>query len=177
MDVGFIILCPDRRIGGLKNTLGSIRCHSYNREAICVVGDDTTDEELKSFKQICETHKGDNTITSLINTGMKKLRQEWACLLFSGSRIPSYIEWKFSSWIKDEKDVLFPVVDRKHDFITGSLNGVVINRRFFEEVGNFPTVTMKKHGLNDFEFAKMFWAIDAIEKGCKFKAIVGMRVI
>lgn len=177
MDVGFVILCPDRKIGGLKNTLGSIRCHSYNREAICMVGNDATDAELKEFKQICVTHAGDDTITSLINTGIKKLKHDWACVVFSGSRVPSYIEWKFSTWIKNDTDVLFPVIDRKCDFTTGSFNGVVVNKKFFEKVGDFPTVTMKKYGMNDFEFAKMLWAVDAMASGCTFKAIVGMRII
>lgn len=177
MDVGFLILCPDRRIGGLKNSIGSIISYSYDRQAICVVGDDATDEEVRDFKKVCPTYKGGGTITSLINTGMKKIKNDWAFIMFGGSRIMTYQEWRFSTWAKQETDVLFPVVDRKCNFIEGSFNGVLINKKFFEKVGDFPTETMQKFGLNDFEFAKMLWAIDAIEQGATFKAIVGMRIV
>ena len=74
MDLGFIILCPDRNIGGLRNTLLSISHNSYNREALAVVGSDATAAEIKTMKEICPIHKGKDTITSLINTGMKKLK-------------------------------------------------------------------------------------------------------
>lgn len=177
MDVGFVILCPERNIGGLKNTLGSIRFHSYNRDSICVVGKDTTSTELADMNKFAPTFKGEDTITSLINIGMKKIKHDWACILFSGSRIPAYIEKKIAVWAGSESDVLFPVVDRKWEFSEGSFNGVVINTKFFAKVGDFPAVAMMKAGLNDFEFAKMLWAMQAAEHGCKFKAIVGMRII
>jgi hypothetical protein len=177
MDVGFVILCPDRNVGGLRNTLGSVTHHSYNRESICVVGEDATAAELKELKQHCETHKGANTITSLINVGMKKIKHEWAFIVFSGSRIQPYLERKIETFAKNDTDVLFPVVDRKCNFIDGSFNGVLFNKKFFAKVGEFVTADMQKQGLNDFELAKMFWAVDAIGHGCTFKAIVGMRVI
>lgn len=177
MDVGIVILCPDRNVAGLRNTLGSVKHHTYDRESICVVDDAIPTEALREFKQFCETHKGDNTITSLINTGMKKVKHDWAFLVFGGSRIQPNVEHKFSQWVKKDTDILFPVVDMKWNFVDGSFNGVLINKKFFADVGDFPSQTMQKSGLNDFEFAKMLWSIDAIEKGCTFKAIVGMRII
>jgi hypothetical protein len=177
MDVGFIILCPDRKIGGLKNSLGSIKSYSYDREAICIVGEDTSPTELKDMKQLCPTHKAGTTITGLINTGMKKLNHDWAYIMFAGSRVMQYIEWKFDTYVKDEKDIIFPVVDRKWGFVEGSFNGVMINTKFFEKVGDFPDDEMQKVGVNDFELAKMFWALDAMDNGCKFKAIVGMKIM
>ncbi len=177
MDVGFVILCPDRNIGGLKNTVGSITFHSYDRDALAVVGNDVSATELKNLKQVCETHKGEDTITSLINVGMKKLKHDWACIIFSASRIPMYIERKIENFAKADTDVLFPIIDRKMNFVEGSFNGVVINREFFKKVGDFPTSQMYKKGTNDFELAKMFWAMQAIQEGCTFKGIVGLRVI
>ena len=47
VDLGFIILCPDRNVGGVRNTCGSIRHHSYNRDTMCVLPSDTTKEELE----------------------------------------------------------------------------------------------------------------------------------
>jgi hypothetical protein len=177
MDLGFVVLCPDRRIGGLKNTLGSIQAHTYDRDALCVVGDDATAVELEEFNSLCPTYRGKNTVTSLINLGVKKCRHDWAFLMFSGSRLPRHIERKLTSFCTSDRDVLFPGVDGKYDFVEGSFNGVVINTKFFEEVGNFPCNVMAKAGLNDFEFAKMLWAIDAMDRGVVFKSIVGMKII
>lgn len=177
MDVGFLILNPERNVAGLKSTLGSIRHYAYNRESICIVGNDANTKEIKEMKEYCQTHKGENTMTSLINVGMKKMQHDWAFLLFSGSRIPTFLERKFSIFCKDPKDVLFPVVDGKYNFVEGSFNGVLINTKTFREIGEFPDVVMENQGKNDFEIAKMFWAAKALEHGIKFKAIVGMRII
>lgn len=177
MDYGFVILSPDRNVAGLKNTLGSIRFYSYNRQAICIVDEDAPSSEVKEMKKMCDVYKGENTLTSLINAGMKKNKHEWAFIMFAGSRIPPSLEYKLDLWAKKDSDVVFPVVDRKWQFVEGSFNGVFINKKFFNSVGDFPTATMKKQGFNDFELAKMFWAVDALDKGCTFKAIVGMKVI
>lgn len=177
MDMGVIILCPDRNIAGLKNTLGSIKHHCYGRECIAIVPGDTPAADVKDMKELCPTHKGKGTITSLINTGMKKIKHDWAFIMFGGSRVQPYLERRFASFVKSEKDVLYPVVDRKCNFVDGCFNGVLINTEFFKTVGDFPEVTIQKEGFNDFELAKLFWALDAIEKGGIFKGIVGMKII
>jgi hypothetical protein len=177
MDVGFLILSPDRNIAGLKNTLGSIKYNSYNRESICVVGNDANDNDIKEMSMLCPTYKGEDTITSLVNLGMEAIKNEWAFIVFGGSRLPRSIEKKWDSFCKADTTILFPVVDSKYNFVDGSFNGVLINKAFFKKVGDFPTNTMQKYGLNDFEFAKMLWTIDAINHKAEFKAIVGMRII
>lgn len=178
MDLGFIILCPDRNIGGLRNTLLSISHNSYNRESLAVVGSDATATEIKTMKEICPIHKGKETITSLINTGMKKLKHEWAFLMFAGSRVQPYVEKKVEQFATTEKDVLFPVVDRRFDFVSGSFDGVIINTKFFQEVGDFPDITILKEegSINEFEMAKLLWSVSASHKQAIFKAIVGLRV-
>lgn len=177
MDIGIIILCPDRNIGGLRNSVGSIQHHMYDRDILGVVGEDASPQEIKEMKQICPIHKGENTITSLINVGMKKNKHDWGFIMFSGSRVPNYVEHKLIAFCKSDNEILFPVIDKKWSFVEGSFNGVLINTKFFKKIGDFPCQTMQKQGMNDFELAKLFWAIDAIDQGCKFRAIVGMRVI
>jgi len=176
MDVGFIVLCPDRALGGLKNSVGAIGHQCYDRDCIAVVPQDVTAKEMKEFKGICPTYKGKDTITSLVNVGMKRLKHEWGCLFFAGSRVSLHIEQKFK-FATSEKDVLYPLVENKFEFVDASFNGVTINKAFFKEVGDFPTHSMEKQGMNDFEMAKLFWALDAIEKGTTFKGIVGLRII
>jgi hypothetical protein len=177
MDLGFIILCPDRNIGGLRNTLVSIKNHSYNRESFAVVGSNATANEIKDIKELCPVHKGKETITSLINVGMKKMTHEWAFLMFSGSRVQTYVEKKVNTFAKTEKDILFPVVNRKCDFVSGSFDGVIINTKLFKQVGDFPDITLSKEdGINEFEMAKLFWCNAAIKKDAVFKAIIGLNV-
>jgi hypothetical protein len=177
IDVSFIVLCPDRRVGGLKNTLGSIQYHTYARRSLCVVGEDVFADELIDMKKLAPTFVGANTITSLINKGMKECHSDWGFIVFSGSRVCPYIEKRFESLAKKESDILFPTVDRKCDFVSGSFNGVLMNKNFFNKVGDFPSHKMEKAGLNDFEFSKLLWAIDAITNGVTFKAVVGMKII
>jgi hypothetical protein len=177
VDLGFIILCPDRKIGGVRNTCGSIRHHSYNREPICVLPSDTKNEELEEDKQWCPDYRSKDTITSLVNAGFRHLKHEWGFIVFAGSRIPQDLERKIATFVKEDHDVLYPLVEQKYDFVSGSFNGVLINRKFFKTVGKFPDSKMEKEGLNDFEFAKLLWAVDAMEHGAMFKGILGMRVI
>lgn len=177
MDVGFIILCPDRNTGGLRNSVGGVRHHSYDRECIAVVPGDTTPKEVKEMKEHCPIWKGKDTITSLVNVGMKRVKHEWGFIMFAGSRIPAFLERKFSTFATSEKDILFPVVEKRYDFISGSFNGVLINSDFFKKVGNFTEGALEKQGMNDFEMAKFLWTAAALEHDAKFKGIVGMRVI
>jgi hypothetical protein len=134
-------------------------------------------DELKEMKQCVTTYKGSNTITSLINKGLKECKHDWAFVIFSGSWACPYIENRFATWAQKESDILFPVVDRKCDFVTGSFNGVLINTKFFAKVGDFACSTMEKAGLNDFELSKMLWAVEAMKNDVTFKAIVGMKII
>lgn len=177
MDIQYIILCPDRNLGGLKNTVGSIKFNTVDRNFLCVVGNDVYPDELEEFQNTCPTFVGKDTLTSLINLGLKTISSEWGFILFAGSRTSRYLENKLDVFAKNENDVLFPVVDYKTDFVYGSFNGVLINTQLFKKVGDFPTSIMKKKGVNDFEMAKMFWHISAVEKGAIFKAIVGMKII
>lgn len=177
LDFGFIILCPDRNPGALKNTCGSVRHHSYDRDAIAVVGNDANKEDIATMKEICPTYKGKDTITSLVNKGFYHLKHEWGFIVFAGSRVQPLFERRLKPFANEYSDILFPVVEKRCDFVSGSFNGVLINKKFFKEVGKFPETTMIKEGVNDFEMAKLFWAVDAVAKGAKFKGIVGLRVI
>lgn len=181
MDIGFIILCPDRNVGGLKNSVGDIGYHSYDRECLAVVPGETTPKEIKELNKYCEIFKGKDTITSLINKGMKSIKQEWGFIIFSGSRIPPYLERKIEIFAKETTDILYPIVDpivkRKYNFISGSFNGVLINKKFFNKVGDFAESSLKKQGVNEFEMTKFLWHEAALQHGAKFKGIVGMRII
>jgi hypothetical protein len=177
LDLSVIVLCPERNIGGLKGTVGSIKHHFYNRDVICVTGSNASAEEIKEMKAFCSTYKGKATITSLINVGMRKIKTEWGFLLYAGSFVRPYLERKLHYFVGSPKDILFPIVDRKMNFVEGSSNGILINRDTFKEVGDFPEAPMYKAGTNDFELAKTIWTINAMKCGCVFKGIVGLRIL
>lgn len=176
LDLGFIILCPDRDAKGLRSTVSSMKyCCCEYADPICMVDVSTTPKELKQMKEICPTYKGKDTITSLINAGMKKVKKPWAFIMFSGSRIKTNLPKKLSMFVKSEKDILYPIVNNKTAFSEASSNGILIHKDTFKEVGNFPT-SKGAAEMNDFEVSKLLWACKAIEAGCQFKAIAGIRI-
>ncbi len=174
---GFLILCPDKNVNGLKNTIKSFDQVYTDCPRICLVGNNVTADELKKMNEVCETHKGGETITSLINLGMKKTKVDWNVIVFAGSWVRPIIYKEFQLFVKNDKDILYHVVDRKYNFCEASMNGIIINKNTFIEVGNFPTAPMEKANLNDIELIKLFWSMDAIAKGCTFKAILGMKIV
>ena len=176
-DLGFIILCPNKNVAGLKSTLGSIKFYAYDRESICIVGNDATKSEIEELKEFCPVYKGKNKITSLINAGMRHLKHEWGMFIFAGARIPKFLERNISTWVKDPKDIIYPVYEDKHDFVDASLNGVMIHKKTFKEVGKWPDNDMEKDGLDEFSMAKLLWSVDAINAGCQFKGILGIRIM
>jgi hypothetical protein len=177
MNITYVILCPDRNIQSLKITVNSIRNNCCNNNIVAVAAESVTTKELKEFKEICDCVKAGNTITSLINAGFKKVKQDWVFLIFAGSRVTKYLERKLELFAKSEKDVLYPILNHYLGFIEGSFNGVLIHKSFFVQAGDFPTITAQKQQFNDFEFAKFMWSLSAIEQGVVFKGIVGMKIV
>lgn len=178
INFGFIILCPDHNIGGLKNTLRSIRNNYEDSECLCVVSKEIKADQFKEIKDICEVHKAGKTVTSLINKGFEKTKSDWNVILVEGSRVTKNLNKKYSMWINDYKDILFPlIVDydfngypiKIHDtFYNCTLNGMCIHKDFFKEVG--------KLSENPLEISRKFWALEAKEKKANFKTILGIKI-
>lgn len=176
-DFGFVVLCPERNLGGYQNTVRSINHQYPNAKIIGVVGNDVTTSELAEMDTKCETVMGQDTITSLINVGMKNSKAPWNVIVFAGSWVRGSVYRKFEAFVRDKRDILFPVVDGHYNFVDGSMNGIIIHQDTFAEVGDFSTHNMQKEGHNDLELIKLWWALGAMEKGCLFKAIIGMEVV
>ncbi len=176
MDIGLVILAPDRNLAALKTSLASTSNHMFKRDVICVVPEETTQAELVQLGAVCAVYRSGTEVTCLINDGMSHNKHEWALFLTAGSRVCRSIERKLHVFAKQESDILFPALDAGTNFVDAPFNGVLINKRFFDKMGGFPTASMKKEGLNYFEVAKLLWSITAMENGCAFKAIVGMKV-
>lgn len=176
--ITFVILSPEPNIGRLKGTIRSIK-NNYREDAemVCVVGRAVNKEIVAEMKLECPVFKGGDTITSLMNTGLKN-SNGWCLFVIEGAIIPKSIESRYFKWINNEKDVLFPIVVTYNiqgepikilsTFADCTLNGMLIHKKLFDEVGKFTD--------NPIKVSKEFWALDATCKGAFFKAILGVKI-
>jgi len=138
--------------------------------------DQSTFEELSKISTII---RGGVTVTSLINSGFQQ-SDGWQIIIMAGVPVHERIfKRKLDTFIKDEYDVIFPVVpdiDRQgrmmrlnNHFSNCTLNGIAIHSDTFRKVGNF---------IDDqnIQYVRLCWAAAALEAGCKFKGVVGLRV-
>lgn len=169
LNFGFVILCHDNNIGLLKSTASSIKARYPKTPIVCATNESLSIESVEEMKKICPTYKGKNTITSLINTGMRYSRAEWNFIVCAGVTVRAKMDQRFSYFIESEKDILFPIAENKIYFVDGTLNGLFINRNTWKEVGE-----MDESGT--LEEVKTLWAIAAIAKGVKFKAIANSKI-
>jgi hypothetical protein len=134
--------------------------------------------DVKEMKTLCPVYKGGNTITSLINTGIKRGHKEWNFLVMEGVFLRRGLANRYSTFMEDELDVMFPiVVDYNRDmypthihstFEDCTLNGMLIHQKTFKKVGNLSD--------NPLDVSRLMWAAEAREKGVKFKAILGNKI-
>ena len=165
----FVILCLDDNVSRIRTTLSSIKA-GYNCHCSVVVSENVHEDDVSEAKRIIlPVTVGGKTVTSLINAGMRNGGPEWNLLVVAGTWVRPGLIHKYSSFVESEKDILFPVIDRKYTFIDGTINGILMHRKTFQEVGDFADD-------NPLDICKTFWTIDAIEKGCRFKAIVGSKL-
>lgn len=169
LNYGFIILCPDANIALLKSTVSSILIRHPGKQFLGVSAESILARDFKEMKNLCPLVKGGSTITSLINAGMAKTKAEWNFIFFAGVLIRRKIDERFSHFIENEKDILFPILDGKCNFVDATLNGLFINKNTWDAVGK-----MDDEGKLD--FVKCLWAAKAIDSGVKFKAIAGAKI-
>jgi hypothetical protein len=167
---GVIILCPDLNIGGLKYTTNSIKSDFPTTKYVAVVGNNAKPIDVDNLSRFSKIYKGGKTITSLIDTGMKVLSNEWCLIVMSGSIVRSRIINRYRNFSED-KSILYPVINRKYLFDEASINGIVLKKQTYNDIGPFGD------DMEDIGNAKLMWAGRAIEKGYKFKALVGVRFI
>lgn len=168
IQVGFIVLCPDCNIGHVKTTLSSIKNNYPESKHICVFSEKCHDNDLKEAG--CKAYKGGTTLTSIINEGLSNAPcSEWNFIILAGSWVKRMLDRKFSYFLEGEKDILFPLVDKKMNFVDGTINGILIHKKAFKEIGPMMTDT-------PLDTCKLFWATEAQEKGYKFKAVLGAGV-
>lgn len=177
MDVEVIVLGPEVQEVDLRVTVHSIELFTYNRPKFAVVDAYTAPSDYAKLKKYCSVFKAGTTITSLINTGVKRAQRDWLYFVFAGGRIPNGIEKKWATFCKDDKDILYPLAAPYYNFVQGPFSGVLVNRRFFQSIGEMANIEASADDFNDFEFIKTVWLNDAIALGATLKGIAGIRVV
>jgi hypothetical protein len=178
--IRFVIVSPEPNIARLKDTVRSVRNNFGEVEVVCSVAKSVKKAQLDEMKGVCDSFRGGETVMSLINAGLKRGQESrWNVLVMEGARVPRGLEYRYRRWIEDENDVIFPIV-MQHDlegrptvvlsrFEDSTLNGAMIHSSMFKRVGPFSD--------NPIGISKRFWGLDAEEKGARFKAVLGVKII
>lgn len=161
---GFILLCPNIDVRHVENTIESIKLY-YNTNKILIVLPEGTESAIVSkVRKLAQMVLAKSDLVSMLNKGLElSLCGEWNFVLHRMGRLNPNIEKQFSYFMESEKDIIYPISRRKWDFTEFDLNGFLINKKTYEDVGPFPDGTVEE--------SRTFWAIKAIEKGCLFKGI------
>jgi hypothetical protein len=179
--LGFVIISCEPNIFRLKDTVRSIRNNfSDTASILCSTPKSCGKNQIEEMSEVCPSFRGGETIMSLINNGVRKMGGKgWRVLVMEGARLPRGMEGRYHRWIEDDRDVLYPIVfshDREGrpcsvltDFGESTLNGLMFHTSLFKETGAFSD--------NPIIISKNFWGMDAKEKGARFKAILGVKII
>ena len=169
LDIGYVILCPDRKPRSLLATVRSI--HNFSESpCIAMVPKETPLSVIEEMKKICPVYKGAQTYTSLINGGVGKIKNDWAMVVFAGTTFRPNFFKKYSIFVEDTKDILFPITAGHLDFVTGSINGLLMSSAAIKTIG-------KMLEISDISQSKLAWADQAMACGYCFKGIAGTRFI
>jgi len=166
--VGFVVLCPLRNLGGFRTTVRTIHGSFPGQQIVGVVGADASDEEVAEFSREVPVVRAGTTVTSLVNAGAAQIKGDWICFLEAGTLARPAMFRQHRRF--GPKDILFRVAGRRFHFADAPLEGLTVSREAFERIG--PMADRE----DSLEIVKTFWALDAIEHGCRFVGLVGVRL-
>lgn len=156
------ILSLDANPHAIQRTLNSSNFLTFSCDKIVAIPQETALGDHFGVPLV----KGGNCITSMMDNIVKNLKTEWVYFVFAGTNLRKGVDKKNFIYVETYKDVLFPVVDRIWNFVDGSMNGLLISKQFYREVGDFGS------GKN-LQVTKLLWAEKAMSIGGRFKGIVG----
>ena len=165
----FLILAPTFNAKQIQDTIKSLRIYYPENHFIISCSIHFDKEQVKWVKDLDHRNivikKGGTTICGLINAGEKEIKNEWFFVFVAGSRIKNKIDKKYFSFIKD-KEIGYSVVERRMYFYEASLNGMLLSKTSFKDIGEFPDISP------DISGCKSVWLGEGQEKGYKFKGLV-----
>ncbi len=171
LELGIIIICPNSNIGHLKNTISSANVYYPNNKISIILSANCDKEDLEKSSKLKKTYKGGVSLSSMINCGVKNAPcPEWNFIIICKGWIRSRLDIKYSYFIENEKDILFPVTNFKlTNFADTDLNGLLIHKQAFHDIGDFPDI-------ESLDISKLIWINTAIEKQYRFKGVVGAKI-
>jgi hypothetical protein len=168
--VSFLVLCPELNIGGLRSTISSIKSNFPKNDYMCVLGENANDIDMCEILKITPVMKGGNTITSLMNNGIKQSKKEWVYIIVAGVMLRPTIFRKYETFLTNETDIMYQITNKTTWlFPDATINGILINKKAIKEVGDFPD---EENIVN----SKLVWGATALEKGFKFRGLVGVKL-
>jgi hypothetical protein len=165
---GFIVLCPNMNTGHLRNTISSIDIYYPDAKTVVILPSDCNKDDYDAVAKLKKTYKGGKTVSSMLNKGIEHGPSEWHFILFSRGWVRNKIDIKYSYFVENEMDILFPIINRNLTFVSADINGMFINKKSFQDIGDFPD-------MESLDSSKVIWASKAIKQGYKFKGIVGAK--
>lgn len=162
----FSIICPNNEVG-CKQTFNTIKREFPNKDAL--VFRPNSDGDFSRIDKEFSPKITDNNWSDLINQAIESSRRDWVFLLFSGSYFRSYNFFKYSHFVKSEKDVLYVINNKRLYFYNNSFNGLLVNKNFYKETGG---IAPEK----DFDYCKLVWSNSVISSGGVFKGLVGVNL-
>lgn len=170
-EFGFVIICLDHDVKKLNNTLRSIKNVYPNHPCICSYIKNSNKEINAQFKMIngCDFVSKSNTLSGLINSGIKASLMEWNFLIESGKILKSGFYEKYKKFIINEKDILYHSKKRAMFFDECDISGMFFSKSAMGLIGNWIECA-------DQETVRLFWIGNGLEQGFKFKGIVNVSI-
>ncbi len=166
LNCGFIVLCPNCNLGQLKSTINSIGSYYKETNAVIIMPNDCKKDAINESSKLATTYTSNNNLAAMINTGMSNACSEWNFIILAKGWLRSRLDIKYSYFIESQKDILFPIIGRKLNFFESELHLILIHKKSFKDIGQFPIANL-------FETSKLMWTGKALEKGYRFKGVVG----
>ncbi len=167
---GFVVLATEANHGHVKTTVGSIKQNYPSSASLVVAPSHARASDLAEMARFTTAIRGGDTITSLINLGMKETTcEEWNFIVMAGGWVRPLLDRKYGYFIENDQDILFPIINRQMNFIDATINGILVHKKTFQAIGPLDEKC-------PIDVCKLFWAMNAADKGCRFKAVLGTRV-
>jgi hypothetical protein len=167
LDVSIAIIVTDKNINKINETL-KYKHKIFDKYKKIII---TNNLEFDYFNDVSLNKINTESFQILKNydIALKNCETEWCFLLHAGTNLEFDVIDRLSKYIMSDTDILFPVKNRVYEFIKNPLNGLLINKKTYNKIGDFWNDSSEN-------IMKLLWAFDATKKGCFFKAIVGINI-
>jgi hypothetical protein len=163
--LGFVILCPNLDIRQLENTIESIKTYYSDSSILVVLSVKHDPKHITKVRNLAQLVVAEDNLIGMLNKGLElSICSEWNIIIRNLRWINSNLERKFFNFMESDKDIFFPITRKNWNFTKFDLNGLLLHKKAFTEVGEFPS-------YDYMDESKIMWAGRAIENGYKLKGI------